>query len=86
MEKPSEKEKCVDLLYELLGTRYAGKSGIIYAFSISDTEDLALALTERGIKVRPYHANLTADRRTKIHQRWLTGDIQAVVATVAFGM
>lgn len=86
MEKPAEKEKCVDLLYDLLKTRYGGKSGIIYAFSISDTEELASALVARGIKVRPYHANLTADRRTKIHSKWLSGEIQAVVATVAFGM
>lgn len=86
MEKPSEKEKCIDLLYDLLKIRYSGKSGIIYAFSISDTEELASALVERGIKIRPYHANLTSERRTKIHSKWLSGEIQAVVATVAFGM
>lgn len=86
MEKPAEKEKCIDLLYNLVKTRYAGKSGIIYAFSISDTEELASALVERGIKIRPYHANLTSERRTKIHSKWLSGEIQAVVATVAFGM
>lgn len=86
MEKPAEKDKCIDLLYKLLKIRYVGKSGIIYAFSISDTEELASALVERGIKVRPYHANLTSERRTKIHSKWLSGEIQAVVATVAFGM
>lgn len=86
IEKPSDKDQCVELLYDLLKNRYANKSGIIYAFSIADTEELSSALVSKGLLVRPYHANLTADRRTKIHTKWLTGEIQAVVATVAFGM
>lgn len=86
IEKPSEKKQCFELIHDLLKTRYNGMSGIIYAFSIADTEEIAAALASKGIKVRPYHANLTSDRRTKIHMKWLSGDIQAVVATVAFGM
>lgn len=74
------------MIFDLLKTRYKGKSGIIYAFSIADTEEIAAALVSKGVKVRPYHANLTAERRTKIHMKWLSGEIQAVVATVAFGM
>lgn len=86
VEKPSDKEQCFDLIHDLLQTRYQGKSGIIYAFSIADTEEIASALVKKGLKVRPYHANLTAERRTKIHLKWHSGEIQAVVATVAFGM
>lgn len=86
MEKPCDKEQCIELLYDLLSKRYAGQSGIIYAFSIADTEEIASALMQRGINLRPYHADLTNDRRTKIHSKWLSGEIQAVVATVAFGM
>lgn len=86
LEKPSEKERCFELMFDLLKVRYAGKSGIIYAFSIADTEEIAAALVGKGVKVRPYHANLTAERRTKVHMKWLSGEIQAVVATVAFGM
>lgn len=86
VEKPSEKEEVIKLFASLLKTRYAGKSGIIYTFSIKDAEDLAAELIKRNIQVRPYHASLDAERRTKIHTKWLNGDIQAVVATVAFGM
>lgn len=86
MEKPSDKDQCCELLYDLLKTRYAGKSGIIYAFSVADTEEIAAALVTKGLNVRPYHAGLTADRRTNIHLKWLSGEVQAVVATVAFGM
>lgn len=38
------------------------------------------------MEARPYHASMDPDRRAKIHTKWLSGDIQAVVATVAFGM
>lgn len=86
LEKPADKEQCIELLYDLLKNRYANKSGIIYAFSIADTEEIASALVTKGLNVRPYHANLTNDRRTKVHSKWLSGSIQAVVATVAFGM
>lgn len=86
MEKPSEKEQCIELLHDLLSNRFANQSGIIYAFSIADTEEIASVLMQRNINVRPYHANLTNERRTKIHSKWLSGEIQVVVATVAFGM
>lgn len=86
MDKPGDKDQCVDLLFDLLKNRYDKKSGIIYTFSIADTEEISSALVSRGLSVRPYHANLTADRRTKVHTKWLSGEIQAVVATVAFGM
>lgn len=33
-----------------------------------------------------YHANLDAALRSKVHQKWLTGEYQAVVATIAFGL
>lgn len=86
MEKPSSKEDTTKLLSRLLKKRYAGMSGIIYTFSIKDAEDLSAELIQRGIQVRPYHASLEAERRTKIHTKWMNGEIQAVVATVAFGM
>lgn len=86
MEKPHEKDECIELLCNLLSNRYKYKSGIIYAFSIAETEEIAAALVLKGLNVRPYHANLPAYRRTKIHTKWLSGEIQAVVATIAFGM
>lgn len=54
--------------------------------SIKDTEELSESLRKRGIKVRPYHANLEPGLRNKVHEKWLNNEYQAVVATVAFGM
>ncbi|GAB0095737.1 ATP-dependent DNA helicase [Sergentomyia squamirostris] len=86
MEKPSEKVAVVDLIANLIKRRYAHMTGIIYTLSQKDAEDLAANLINRNCKVRPYHANLEPKVRSTIHASWLRGEIQVVVATVAFGM
>ncbi|GLH14043.1 ATP-dependent DNA helicase [Gryllus bimaculatus] len=85
-EKPSNQKECFDSLVELMKTKYAGKSGIIYATSIKDCEELMQELRKRGIRAGCYHATLDAALRSKVHQKWLSGEYQAVVATIAFGM
>lgn len=86
MEKPTEIKATIELIANLLKTRYAGQSGIIYTHSIKDTEELSSALLNLDLKVRPYNANLDKDSRTRIHRKWIENKIQAVVATIAFGM
>lgn len=86
IDKPSENEACYDMLAELLSNRYKGQSGIIYTFSIKDTETLTSELLQRDIKVRPYHAQLEAAQRSSIYKQWIDNKIQAVVATIAFGL
>lgn len=86
MEKPSEKEEVYKLLTHLTLERFKNCSGIIYTFSINDAEDLSKELTQRGVKARPYHARMVAERRDKILTNWLSGEIHTVVATIAFGM
>ncbi|KAG5670968.1 hypothetical protein PVAND_001196 [Polypedilum vanderplanki] len=85
-EKPDSQEDCLDLLADLLLKRYNKQTGIIYTFSIKDTETITTELLKRDCKVRPYHAQLDQLQRTKIYHQWMKGDIQAVVATIAFGM
>lgn len=85
MEK-GDKDQSIKLLQDLLANRFTGQSGIIYALSINDTEEIVTELTKKGLNVRPYHAMLTNELRSKVHAKWLSGQIQAVVATVAFGM
>lgn len=86
MEKPADKQEVYEMLGDLLKNRYAGQSGIIYTYSVKDTEDIAAELHKRGIKAKPYYSDLQAERRTKIHENWLNGSIQVVVATISFGM
>lgn len=86
MRKPTAKIQAYNILENLIKERYFNKSGIIYTFSINDCVDIADMLMRRSIKASPYHARLNADIRTRIHSKWLTGEIQIVVATTAFGM
>lgn len=86
LEKPSETDAVYDMVADLLRTRYAGQSGIIYTFSIKDTETLVSELLQRDCKVRAYHASLEATQRSNVYQKWMNNDIQAVVATIAFGL
>lgn len=41
---------------------------------------------DRGLQVSGYHATLDAQTRSKVHRKWLSGEYQAVVATIAFGL
>lgn len=86
IEKPSDNETLYDLLSDLLKNRYAGQSGIIYTFSIKDTEVLVSELLQRDCKVRPYHASMEANQRSNVYHKWMLNEFQAVVATIAFGL
>ncbi|UYV79924.1 RECQL [Cordylochernes scorpioides] len=61
-------------------------AGIIYCFSIKDTEEVSSDLRKRGISARAYHAQTDAETRQQVHLEWREGKIKVVVATVAFGM
>lgn len=41
---------------------------------------------QKGLRVSSYHANLDVELRGKVHRKWLSGEYQAVVATIAFGL
>ncbi|KAK4879436.1 hypothetical protein RN001_007582 [Aquatica leii] len=84
--KPQQNQESITYLENLIKNDFKGQSGIIYALSIKDTEELSESLRNRGIKARPYHANLEPELRRKVHEKWLNDEYQVVVATVAFGM
>ena len=65
--------------------RFAKQSGIVYCFSRKDCEEVAKQLREFDIKAAYYHAYLEPDRRSSVHEKWLSGAVQVIVATVAFG-
>ncbi|XP_039290479.1 ATP-dependent DNA helicase Q1 isoform X2 [Nilaparvata lugens] len=84
--KPSSQKECIDELEDLLKNRFANKSGIIYTTSIKDCEELREELRKRGLRVSGYHAQLDIKLRSSVHEKWLRGEYQAVVATIAFGL
>ncbi len=61
-------------------------NGIIYCLTIQDTRRVADWLQQKGIAVRPYHADLDGDLRVETEQLLLDNKLKALVATVALGM
>ena len=66
--------------------KHEGESGIVYAFSRRETEELAEFLSKKAIKCSAYHAGMGAEQRHGVHQSFLNDETQIIVATVAFGM
>ncbi|KAA8576594.1 hypothetical protein EYC84_006692 [Monilinia fructicola] len=70
----------------LLTTEYKNQSGIIYCLSRKNCEDVAAQLQKQRIKAHHFHAHMTPEEKKDIQHRWQIGNIQVVVATIAFGM
>lgn len=63
-----------------------GESGIVYAFSRKETEEVSRFLNANGVVSRHYHAGMSTEERTSVHKAFMDDTLQVVVATVAFGM
>ena len=66
--------------------KHQQESGIIYCQTIKQVESLCRDLTARQISVLPYHADLDDEIRKQNQDAFIKGDIQVIVATIAFGM
>ncbi|XP_059172094.1 ATP-dependent DNA helicase Q1-like [Physella acuta] len=85
-EKPNSQKEAIDKIHQLITSRFKGQSGIVYCFSRKDSEEVAQELKSRGLKAGWYHADMDANSRSTVHKKWLSGEVQIIVATVAFGM
>ncbi len=81
VEKKKPKEQLLSFLRE-----NKGESGIIYCMSRKKVEDLALWLSEKGLKALPYHAGLDEGLRARNQNTFIKEEEVIMVATVAFGM
>ncbi|GLP65146.1 ATP-dependent DNA helicase RecQ [Streptomyces sp. TUS-ST3] len=62
------------------------KPGLVYTATRRDSEAYADDLAALGLSAAAYHAGLTAGERSRVHDAFLAGGIDVVVATSAFGM
>jgi ATP-dependent DNA helicase RecQ len=62
------------------------KPGIVYAATRAHTEEVATALTERGVRAAAYHAGMKASERATVQTAFMDDEIDVIVATTAFGM
>ena len=63
----------------------ASRPAIIYAPTRQKAEDLAGELKNK-FSVGVYHAGLSPDIRDKVQASFMSGDMEVIVATIAFGM
>ncbi|MBK6316327.1 MAG: ATP-dependent DNA helicase RecQ [Blastocatellia bacterium] len=76
-----------DKLREAVATiRASGGSGIVYAATRKAVEDTARQLTATGLRAAPYHAGLSDRARAEAQDAFMSGDLDVIVATNAFGM
>ncbi|WKX88559.1 hypothetical protein Q1695_008306 [Nippostrongylus brasiliensis] len=73
-------------LAKLIKTRFSNQSGIVYCFSRKDCEEVTTQLRGSGIHAAFYHADMDSKRRSTVHEKWVSGKYNVIVATVAFGM
>jgi len=65
---------------------HRGESAIVYVTLQHSAENVAATLTRSGISAHAYHAGMGHDLRQSIQQQFMQGDIDCIVATIAFGM
>jgi ATP-dependent DNA helicase RecQ len=58
----------------------------VYCIRRADVDSLAKQLKREKIRAAPYHAGMDDEDRTRTQDRFAAGEIDVVVATVAFGM
>src|SRR5690606_26326998 len=64
----------------------AERPGIVYTATRRHAEEVAAALADEGVDAAFYHAGMNAATRKETEQSFLTGALDVIVATPAFGM
>ncbi|WPN75025.1 RecQ family ATP-dependent DNA helicase [Pseudomonas germanica] len=67
-------------------TERAGQPSIVYVTLQKTAEHIADHLERNGIQAEAYHAGLAHDKREAIQKRFMAGQSNCIVATIAFGM
>jgi len=64
----------------------ANRPAIVYCGTRRDTDEVAQALRESGLRALAYHAGMESEDRTSTQRRFMEGEAEVIVATNAFGM
>jgi ATP-dependent DNA helicase RecQ len=65
----------------------ADRPGIVYTVTQRETEELAEQLQARGVRAAHYHGGMAGRAREEAQEAFMeTGDVDVMVATIAFGM
>jgi ATP-dependent DNA helicase RecQ len=76
----AKQQRLVRLLHEVDG------SGLVYVATVKHCTEVTRVLEAEGFSVAMYHGRLGAKARREAQDRFMRGELKAVVATNAFGM
>jgi RecQ family ATP-dependent DNA helicase len=62
------------------------RPAIVYCGTRKDTDEIAAQLRDTGMRALPYHAGMESEDRTTAQHRFMSDDVDVIVATNAFGM
>jgi len=79
-DEEAKREHLVRLLREIEGT------GIVYTSTVRDCDAVTAYLESLEMPVARYHGRLSVRERKKAQDRYMAGELEAIVATNAFGM
>ena len=80
------KDKDMDMVVDIIKTRFEKESGIVYCLTVKEAEELAKYLNTKSIKAGCYHGQLQNEARSVVQHNWYHDTLQVIVATIAFGM
>lgn len=83
--KTHDKSSIRDIV-RLLNTTHKGEAGIIYCNTQKKTVELAAALNMLGFKANHFHSKIKKSEKDKIQEEFLSGTVNIICATTAFGM
>lgn len=73
-------------IVRLINSKHKGQSGIIYCNTQKKTVELSAALNMLGFKSRHFHSKIKKSEKDKIQEDFLSGEVDIICATTAFGM
>ena len=76
----AKQQHLVRILREIDGT------GIVYCATVKNCDLVTRVLEAEGLATSAYHGRLAAPRRRETQDRFMNGELKAIVATNAFGM
>ena len=86
-QKQSEEQTIQELVALTANpTSPAPACGVVYVLARREVDRVCQALCQLGVTACPYHAGLPVTARRDSFTKWMHGDCQLIVATVAFGM
>ncbi|KAI8339007.1 P-loop containing nucleoside triphosphate hydrolase protein [Chlamydoabsidia padenii] len=89
LPKHDSYEAQMDQMAQWIMTHYLTSSGIIYCLTKKETSTIAgdlYRLSHGKLRCGIYHSEMTDEDKENTHQMWRQGQVQIIVATIAFGM